>query len=84
MQIIRGPNNKFKAAVEPFMLDKMSDENREQQLTYMGSLWNHMLNGISEKRGLTIEQLNALADDVQTFNKGKKAVDSGLVDEAKI
>ncbi|MBT3385063.1 MAG: signal peptide peptidase SppA [Prolixibacteraceae bacterium] len=81
MQIVR--HGKFKAAVEPFLLDKMSEENREQQLTYMGSLWNHMLNGISEKRNISIEQLNALADEVQTFNKGNKAVKSGLVDEVK-
>jgi protease-4 len=65
------------------MLDKMSEENREQQLTYMGSLWNHMLKGISEKRNISIEKLNVLADEVQTFNKGKKAVESGLVDEVK-
>jgi len=83
VQVVRGPNNKFKAAVEPFMLDKMSDENREQQLKYMGSLWNHMLKGIAEERGLTIDQLNVLADDVQTFNKGQQAVESGLVDEVK-
>jgi protease IV len=81
MQIVR--HGKFKAAVEPFMLDKMSKENREQQLTYMGSLWSHMLKGISEKRGISVEQLNLLADEVQTFNKGKKAIESGLVDEVK-
>ncbi len=81
MQIVR--HGKFKAAVEPFMLDKMSEENREQQLTYMGSLWNHMLKGISEKRNISVEKLNLLADQVQTFNKGKKAVESGLVDEVK-
>lgn len=81
MQIVR--HGKFKAAVEPFMLDKMSDENREQQLTYMSSLWNHMLKGISEKRNLSVEQLNQLADNVQTFNKGNKAVEAGLVDAAK-
>lgn len=81
MQIVR--HGKFKAAVEPFMLDKMSAENREQQLTYMTSLWNHMLKGISETRNISVEQLNRLADDVQTFNKGTKAVTAGLVDEAK-
>jgi protease-4 len=81
MQIVR--HGKFKAAVEPFMLDKMSAENREQQLTYMGSLWNHMLKGISDERNLTVERLNVLADEVQTFNKGRKAVESGLVDEVK-
>ena len=83
MQVVRGPDNKFKAAVEPFMLDKMSDENREQTLTYIGSMWNHMLKGISEKRGMPVEQLNLLADQVQTFNKGEKAVAAGLVDEVK-
>lgn len=81
MQIVR--HGKFKAAVEPFMLDKMSEENREQQLTYMNSLWNHMLKGISEERNVSVDQLNRLADDVQTFNKGSKAVTNGLVDEAK-
>lgn len=83
MQIVRGPDNKFKAAVEPFMLDKMSEENREQTLTYLQSMWNHMLEGISEKRGISVEQLNQLADEVQTFNKGEKLVNTGLVDEVK-
>lgn len=81
MQIVR--HGKFKAAVEPFMLEKMSEENREQQLTYMGSLWNQMLKGISETRNISVEQLNAMADEVQTFKQGNKAVESGLVDAAK-
>jgi protease-4 len=81
MQIVR--HGKFKAAVEPFMLDKMSEENREQQLTYMTSLWNHMLKGISEARNIPVEKLNTLADEVQTFNKGAKAVETGLVDAAE-
>uniref|UniRef100_UPI003216FE06 signal peptide peptidase SppA n=1 Tax=uncultured Draconibacterium sp. TaxID=1573823 RepID=UPI003216FE06 len=81
MQIVR--HGKFKAAVEPFMLDKMSKENREQQMTYMSSLWNHMLKGISEERGISIERLNELADEVQTFKKGQAAVESGLVDAVK-
>jgi protease-4 len=81
MQIVR--HGKFKAAVEPFMLEKMSEENREQQLTYMGSLWNHMLKGISETRNFSVEQLNLLADEVQTFRQGEEAVKSGLMDAAK-
>ncbi|MGM0622276.1 MAG: signal peptide peptidase SppA, partial [Bacteroidota bacterium] len=81
MQIIR--HGKFKAAVEPFMLEKMSEENREQQLTYMGSLWNHMLQGISEKRNISVEELNAMADEVQTLKKVDDIVETGLVDAAK-
>jgi len=81
VEIIR--HGKFKAAVEPFLLDKMSEENRLQTLSYMNSLWNHMLNGISEKRGISVEKLNQLADEVQTFRKGSEAVESGLVDAAE-
>src|SRR5690606_17389975 len=56
MQILR--HGKFKAAVEPFMLEKMSEENREQQLVYMESLWNHMLQGISSSRNIPVPELN--------------------------
>ncbi|MCG6187478.1 signal peptide peptidase SppA [Maribellus maritimus] len=83
IQVVRGPNNKFKAAVEPFMLEQMSDENREQQLKYMSSLWNHMLTGISETRNISVDKLNTLADEVQTFRQGASFVDIGLVDYAK-
>ena len=81
VQIVR--HGKFKAAVEPFLLDKMSEENRLQTLGYMNSLWNHMLKGISERRGISVEKLNELADEVQTFKKGKDVVESGLVDAAE-
>jgi len=81
VEIVR--HGKFKAAVEPFMLDKMSEENRLQTMTYMNSLWGHMLKGISEERGLSVEELNRLADEVQTFRKGVEAVEKGLVDAAE-
>jgi protease IV len=81
MQIVR--HGKFKAAVEPFMLEQMSEENREQQLVYLGSLWNHMLQGISATRSIPVARLNELADEVQTFNMGADAVEAGLVDAAK-
>ena len=81
MQIVR--HGKFKAAVEPFMLDHMSEANREQSLVYMNSLWNHMLQGISTTRNLSIEKLNQLADSVQTFSRGDRLVEDGLVDAAK-
>jgi len=81
MQIVR--HGKFKAAVEPFMLDHMSEANREQSLVYMNSLWNHMLQGISEKRNLSVEKLNQLADSVQTFTRGDNLVEEGLVDAAE-
>ncbi len=80
-QIIR--HGKFKAAVEPFMLEKMSEENREQTMVYMNSLWDHMLKGIAETRKISPDELNQLADEVQTFKKGEKLVQAGLVDAAE-
>jgi len=76
-QIIR--HGKFKSAVEPFMLDKMSPENREQTLTYMGSIWNHWVDGISKSRNISVQELNRLADNMVIRN-GKTSLENHLVD----
>lgn len=67
VQIVR--HGKFKAAVEPFLLDKMSDENRLQTETYLKSIWNEMLADISASRKIGIDELNDIADMVATFRK---------------
>ena len=76
-QIIR--HGKFKSAVEPFMLDKMSDANREQMLTFMGSIWNHWVKGVSESRNISVEELNRYADEMLISN-AKRSVEYGLID----
>ncbi len=82
VQVIRGSNNKFKSAVEPFMLDSMSVANREQTMTYINAMWNQMLTGISETRGISIAQLNTIADSVYVRN-AETAVQYKLVDATK-
>ncbi|HQK37553.1 MAG: signal peptide peptidase SppA [Bacteroidales bacterium] len=62
-QIIR--HGKFKSAVEPYMLDKMSKENREQLSVFLNSVWQHMLEKISEARHVTVDELNAMADGLK-------------------
>lgn len=62
MQVIRGSNNKFKSAVEPFLADEMSVANRQQTETWMNSLWSNMLSGIGESRGIAADRLAAIAD----------------------
>ena len=61
-QIIR--HGKFKSAVEPLMLDKMSKANRKQTLAYVSSIWNHLLKGISESRNIPLDELNRIADNL--------------------
>ena len=83
MQVVRGKNNKFKSAVEPFMLDKMSDSNREQTSVYLNSIWNHVLKGISERRAIPIDSLKRYADEVMTFQKIDKAIRYKFFDNSK-
>jgi protease-4 len=83
MQVVRGRNNKFKSAVEPFLLDKMSDASREQTKVYLNSIWNHVLKGISERRSIPIDSLNSYADMVMTFQKPDKALQYKFFDNLK-
>lgn len=62
LQVFR--HGKFKSAVEPFMLDKMSASNRTQSETFLGSLWNQMLQGIAKERKVSADELNRMADNL--------------------
>ncbi len=82
MQIIRGPGNKFKSAVEPFMYDKMSDPNRKQMQVFLGSIWDNMLGQISKSRGISTKDLNVYADSLWADDPAR-ALDLKLVDGVK-
>lgn len=77
-QVIR--YGKFKSAIEPFILDKMSEANREQTMKYMGSIWNNIVKGIADSRGLTPAQLNLIADSALVQN-AKDAIEQKLADK---
>ena len=55
-------HGKFKSAIEPFITDKMSNENRLQITKFITSIWNHSLKGIADQRKLSVAQLNRLAN----------------------
>ena len=77
-QIIR--YGKFKSAIEPLILDKMSEANRMQTMTYMSDLWNKMLNGVAEGRGKSVEELDSFAQNA-TIQDAEDALEAGLADE---
>jgi protease-4 len=79
IQIIR--HGKFKGAVEPTMLDKMSDENRLQVSAYAGSIWNHVVRIISETRGVSEKRVMQLADSLAGYDLAKMT-NEGLIDGA--
>ena len=83
MQVVRGKDNKFKSAVEPYLFDKMSDANREQTNVYLKSIWNHVLKGIAERRSIPVDSLNRYADEMMTFQKATKALKYRFFDNLK-
>ena len=81
MQIVRGPNNRFKSAVEPYFLDKMSEANREQMDKLLGTMWGQILLGISQNRNISVDKLNQIADNLELMTDAQKALEYGLVDQ---
>jgi protease-4 len=66
MQIIR--HGKYKSAVEPFMLEQMSDESREQMKAIIDAIWVRMSGDISASRNLSVDQLNEIAENLSLRN----------------
>lgn len=62
MEVIR--HGKFKSAVEPFLENKMSDANRLQLSTLLGSVWHSVLTDISTSRNISATELNNIADNL--------------------
>jgi protease-4 len=77
-QVIRGPNNKFKSAVEPYIYDKMSDANRQQLETFISDIWSTMCQRIGVQRPVSMETLDMAATELRYFNSSK-AVEDGLL-----
>lgn len=76
-QVIR--HGEYKSVGEPFFLEKMSDENREQIMSYIGSIWNNMLSDMAISRGVSANHLNEVADAFKTRN-ASLAYENGMID----
>ncbi|WP_172919672.1 signal peptide peptidase SppA [Capnocytophaga canis] len=63
MEVIR--HGKYKSAVEPFLDNKMSDENRLQIKELLSSVWDIIVQDIAESRAITVEDLNAIATNLE-------------------
>lgn len=80
MQVIR--HGKFKSAIEPFTRNEMSEENKYQISEWVGSIWNHQVNGISSSRDVSINDINEVAD-LLSIRKPEDAVNNNLIDGLK-
>ena len=64
-------HGKFKSAVEPFLSDKMSQENRKQIQRLIDQLWSTIIVDISKNRNISREKLNEMARDLLVKYPGR-------------
>ncbi|MCX2583886.1 signal peptide peptidase SppA [Pedobacter sp. MR22-3] len=80
MQVIRVGN--YKSAVEPFILDKMSDYNRQQVTVYVGGLYNTFLTDIAKSRNMERDSLFSIADQYK-IQQPQDALNYKMIDGLK-
>lgn len=78
MEVIR--HGKYKSAVEPFLQQTMSDENREQLTVLLNSIWESYVGDISKNRKIPVESLNNIATNLDARN-ANLALQNKLIDK---
>ncbi len=86
MEVIR--HGKYKSAVEPFLANEMSPENREQISSMLNSIWASISEDISKSRKIPLDSLNSIAEHLKArtpeLAKENKLIDKiGYEDEYK-
>jgi protease-4 len=69
----------YKSAVEPYLLDKMSAENRVQLTDLVNSIYGYMIDRIAEARKIPADRLRTISDKMQARN-ARLSLELGLVD----
>lgn len=78
MQIVKVGT--FKSAVEPYFRTSMSEADRHQTEQYIRGIWQEMVSAVADSRHLSVEQLDALADEYMGLQPAERMVSAGLVD----
>ncbi len=78
-EVFRPSVCKYKSAVEPYFLNKMSDANRRQMQEMVDDMWKVITETVGEARGIDVKELNRLADNLEVVFP-EDAVKYGFVD----
>jgi len=63
MEVIR--HGKYKSAVEPFLNNEMSPENREQITSMLNSIWSSIADDIAKSRKISVANVNDIAENLK-------------------
>lgn len=78
-EVFRPTACKYKSAVEPFILNKMSPANREQVQALVNSMWGTISGAVCESRGIDSVQMRRITDNLQV-TLPEEALQYGFVD----
>ncbi|WP_418424246.1 signal peptide peptidase SppA [Alistipes sp.] len=78
-EVFRPTACKYKSAVEPFILNKMSPANREQMQALVNSMWGTISGAVCESRGIDSVQMRRITDNLQV-TLPEEALQYGFVD----
>lgn len=70
----------YKSAVEPFIMNSMSEANKEQVSSYLNSIYDYFLSDISGSTGISTDSLRQIADGYQVRTP-EDARRLGMVDD---
>jgi len=70
----------FKSAVEPFFCTKMSDADKKQTMQYLNGAWAEVCQAVGQSRGISVEQLNAYADELMELMPQQQYLEYHFVD----
>ena len=80
MQIVRVGT--FKSAVEPYILNEMSDANRLQYKVLTDNLWGTVVDAIAQSRQIPASRINEMADSLTYLQETQYLIDNHLADAA--
>lgn len=72
---------KYKSAVEPYLMNEMSEANREQITTFTSEIWADICKYVGEARNISIDALNKAADEGISFAEAKTYQEKKFVDK---
>ena len=82
-QVIR--HGAYKSAVEPYLRDDLSPENKEQITDFLGDIWNNLANKTAKSRKLSLKDFNSNVDSLYAFvpqDAEKHKLVDGLMQES--
>ena len=79
VQVVRGENNDFKSAVEPFFLTQLSDSARLQNQRLMDGIWGELSMDMSKSRRISVDSMNLWINEMAVTN-AQQALNKKMVD----